>query len=200
MDQKVKDQNEEIENEAAEAAQDQSEEDQSSLKDADLEEEIEEDDTEEEQEVDPAQELGEAKDKYLRLYSEFENFRRRTSKEKLDIINTAGRELIEDLLPVLDDFERALKSMRDNDALKPSIEGMELISNKFQKTLENKGLKPVEVKAGDEFNDEFHEAITQIPAPSADLAGKIVDVVEKGYFLNDKVIRFAKVVTGAKGE
>ena len=196
MDQEVKDQNEELENELTEAAEEEQEETTAS---AETEEEIEEEEEEEDIEVKLSREVAEAKDKYLRLYSEFENFRRRTAKEKLDIINTASRELMVDLLPVLDDFERALKSMKDNEDSEKASEGMELISNKFQNTLKNKGLKVIEVNAGDEFNDEFHEAITQIPAPSEDLAGKIVDVVEKGYFLNDKVIRFAKVVTGAKG-
>lgn len=199
MDQEVKDQNEELENELTEAAEAEQEETTKSIEDEESTSEEEEEIEEEDIEVKLSREVAEAKDKYLRLYSEFENFRRRTAKEKLDIINTASRELMVDLLPVLDDFERALKSLNDNNADKGAIEGMELISNKFQKTLENKGLKVVEVTAGDEFNDEFHEAITQIPAPSEDLAGKIVDVVEKGYFLNDKVIRFAKVVTGAKG-
>lgn len=199
MDQEVKDQNEELENELTEATEEEQEETtESTENEGSSEEEIEEEE-EEDIEVKLTREVAEAKDKYLRLYSEFENFRRRTAKEKLDIINTASRELVVDLLPVMDDFERALKSLKDNDADKGATEGMELISNKFQKTLENKGLKEVQVKPGDEFNDEFHEAITQIPAPSEDLAGKIVDVVEKGYFLNDKVIRFAKVVTGAKG-
>lgn len=197
MDQEVKDQNEELENELTEASEEKQEE---TIENVDEEAVAEEEEEEEDLEVKLAREVAEAKDKYLRLYSEFENFRRRTAKEKLDIINTASRDLMVDLLPVMDDFERALKAMKDNDANESSIEGMELISNKFQNTLDNKGLKVIEVKAGDEFNDEFHEAITQIPAPSKDLAGKIVDVVEKGYFLNDKVIRFAKVVTGAKGE
>ncbi|MDW3195384.1 MAG: nucleotide exchange factor GrpE [Cytophagales bacterium] len=194
MDQEVKDQNEELENELTEAAEEEQEETTASA-----ETEAEEEEEEEDIEVKLSREVAEAKDKYLRLYSEFENFRRRTAKEKLDIINTASRELMVDLLPVLDDFERALKSLKDNEDGEKASEGMELISNKFHNTLKNKGLKVIEVNAGDEFNDEFHEAITQIPAPSEDLAGKIVDVVEKGYFLNDKVIRFAKVVTGAKG-
>lgn len=200
MDQEVKDQNEELENELTEATEEEQEETTESTEteeESSDEEEIEEE--EEDIEVKLSREVAEAKDKYLRLYSEFENFRRRTAKEKLDIINTASRELMVDLLPVLDDFERALKSMKDNEDSEKASEGMELISNKFQNILQNKGLKAIEVNAGDEFNDEFHEAITQIPAPSEELAGKIVDVVEKGYFLNDKVIRFAKVVTGAKG-
>lgn len=141
------------------------------------------------------EELAEAKDKYLRIYSEFENFRRRTSKERIELIGTASREVIEELLPVIDDFERALKAREENNE---EDGGVELIYNKLKKILEGKGLKKMEIKPGDEFNDEYHEAITQIPAPEEKLAGKIVDVVEPGYFLNEKVIRFAKVVMGAK--
>lgn len=142
-------------------------------------------------------ELSEAKDKYLRLYSEFENFRRRTAKERIELIGSASKELIESLVPVLDDFERGLKSMEENEEMTPAKEGTELIYNKFKKILESKGLKKMEVNKGDDFNDDYHEAITQIPAEE-ELAGKIVDVVESGYFLSDKVVRFAKVVTGAK--
>ena len=156
----------------------------------------------EEENIDPVQQLEESvresKDKYLRLYSEFENFRRRTAKEKMEIISTASKDLIIDLLPVLDDFERALTSSEKEGESGGASEGLKLISQKFRKALEGRGLKEIEVKQGDDFNDEFHEAITQIPAPSEDLAGKVVDVIEKGYFMNDKVIRFAKVVTGAK--
>lgn len=151
-----------------------------------------------EQEEDPIEalkaEVQESKDKYLRLYSEFENFRRRTSKEKLELISTAGRELIEALLPVMDDFERSMKLEKEES----DSEGVKLIYNKLNGILTSKGLKKMEIEAGDEFDDEFHEAITQIPAPEEKLAGKIVDVVEPGYFLGEKVIRFAKVVTGAK--
>lgn len=141
-------------------------------------------------------ELQESRDKYLRLYSEFENFRRRTAKERIELIGSAAKDLVEVLVPVLDDFERALKSF-ESEADKAAREGIELIYNKFKKVLESKGLKKMEVTKGDAFNDDFHEAITQIPAEK-DLEGKIVDVVENGYFLNDKVVRFAKVVTGAK--
>ncbi|MEQ9306190.1 MAG: nucleotide exchange factor GrpE [Marinoscillum sp.] len=157
--------------------------------------------TEESSEVDEIEklqrEVSEAKDKYLRLYSEFENFRRRTAKEKIELIGSANKDLVENLVPVLDDFERALKSMEENEELSPAKEGTDLIYNKFKKVLEAKGLKKMEVNKGDDFNDDFHEAITQIPAGD-ELAGKVVDVVENGYFLSDKVVRFAKVVTGAK--
>ncbi|WP_420316733.1 nucleotide exchange factor GrpE [Ekhidna sp.] len=143
------------------------------------------------------EQLGEAKDKYLRLYSEFENFRRRTSKEKLDLISTANKDLMNDLLPVLDDFERAMNASEGSDDIKALREGMELIQNKLNKSLQNRGLKKMEVKKGDEFDDEKHEAITQIPADKK-LEGKIVDVVENGYTLGETVVRFAKVVVGAK--
>ena len=142
-------------------------------------------------------EVAEAKDKYLRLYSEVENFRRRTSKEKLELIGSANKDLMSTLIPVLDDFERAMKAMETNEEIDAAKEGMDLIYNKFKKTLESKGLKKMEIEKGTEFSDDFHEAITQIPAEE-DLAGKVVDVIENGYFLNEKVVRFAKVVTGAK--
>ncbi|MEM7108013.1 MAG: nucleotide exchange factor GrpE [Bacteroidota bacterium] len=143
-------------------------------------------------------ELAESKDKYLRLYSEFENFRRRTAKEKLEMIQTANESLISDLLPVIDDFERAEKSFSDNNSdVKVLKEGLDLISAKFRKVLEQKGLKTMDHKEGSDFDPEFHEAITQIPAPKKKLKGKVVDVIEKGYLLKDKVIRYAKVVTGS---
>lgn len=142
-------------------------------------------------------ELGEAKDKYLRLYSEFENFRRRSARERLDLVQTANQELVQDLLPVMDDFERASQSFSEDNDAKSVKEGMELIHNKFKKVLEQKGVKPMENKEGMDFDPDIHEAITQIPAPKDKLKGKVVDVIEKGYFLNEKVIRFAKVVIGS---
>ncbi|UII28695.1 nucleotide exchange factor GrpE [Fulvivirga maritima] len=142
-------------------------------------------------------ELAESKDKYLRLYSEFDNFRRRTAKEKLDLVQTANEDLMKALLPVVDDFERAEKSFDDEKTDLAAVkEGISLISNKFKKTLEQKGLKPMEDKQGMDFDTELHEAITQIPAPSEDLKGKVVDVIEKGYLLKEKVIRYARVVVG----
>lgn len=143
------------------------------------------------------EQIGEAKDKYIRLYSEFENFRRRTSKEKLDLISTANKNLMSDLIPVVDDFERAMAASESNDDVKALREGMSLINNKLVKVLEVKGLKKMGVKKGDDFNDEVHEAITQIPAEKK-LEGKVVDVVEPGYMLGETVVRFAKVVVGAK--
>lgn len=143
------------------------------------------------------QELAEQKDKYLRMYSEFENFRRRTAKEKLDMIKTANESMATALLPVLDDFERALKSFEKSDNEDKGQEGILLIYNKLKKVLEQKGVTVMEINPGDDFDAEFQEAITQIPAPDEKLKGKVVDVVEKGYTLGEKVIRFAKVVIGA---
>ncbi len=140
------------------------------------------------------EELAGAKDKYLRLYSEFENFRRRTAKEKLELIQSANEQLLQSLLPVLDDFERAEKVL---DKTAKESEGFFLIQAKFKKVLEVYSVKIMDVQRGSDFNPDLHEAITQIPAPEASLKGKIVDVVEKGYLLNDKVIRFAKVVIGS---
>ena len=140
-------------------------------------------------------ELAEAKDKYLRLYSEFENFRRRTAKEKLSLIGTANEDIISALLPVLDDFERAEESNKNVD-MDSIQEGFALIHNKLKKILEQKGLKVMESDAGMDFDPELHEAITQTPAPKKKFVGKVVDVIEKGYNLGDKVIRFAKVVIG----
>ncbi len=139
-------------------------------------------------------ELAEAKEKYIRLYAEFDNHRRRTAKEKIDMIQSANEGLIKLLLPVLDDFERAGKSFTDKNA--KEAEGFFLIQNKFTKILDQCGVRPMEVVAGSDFNPDFHEAITQIPAADEKLKGKIVDVVDKGYLLYDKVIRFAKVVIG----
>jgi molecular chaperone GrpE len=139
-------------------------------------------------------EITESKDKYIRLYSEFENFRRRTAKEKIELTLNANEQLIKALLPVTDDFERAEKSFKDkNDK---DSEGFFLIQNKFRKVLEQYGVKAMDLKKGSDFNADLHEAITQIPAAEENLKGKVVDVVEKGYLLNDKVIRHAKVVVG----
>ncbi|KYH08112.1 nucleotide exchange factor GrpE [Chryseobacterium cucumeris] len=143
----------------------------------------------------PEELLAEEKDRYIRLYAEFENYKKRTSKEKIEFFQYANQEMMVSMLGVLDDFERALKEIAKN-GNPADLQGVELIYQKFKNKLTEKGLKTMEVKAGDSFNVDFHEAITQIPAPSEDLKGKIVDVIETGYTLNDKVIRFAKVVTG----
>ncbi len=137
----------------------------------------------------------ELNDKYLRLYSEFDNYRKRTNKEKLDLLKSASSEVITDLLPIIDDFDRAIKAMVDHGANDETLKGMELIHNKFLGILKQKGLEPMN-SIGKDFDTDYHEAITNIPAPSEDMVGKVVDVIEKGYLLNGKIIRFAKVVVG----
>jgi molecular chaperone GrpE len=139
--------------------------------------------------------LAEAREKYVRLYAEFENHRRRTSKEKLEMIQTANESLLKSLLPVIDDFDRAEKAFKDQTG--KEAEGFILIHNKFKKTLEQYGVREMEITADTKFDAEFHEAITQVPVTEDSKKGKIVDVVERGYLLNDKVIRFAKVVVGS---
>lgn len=142
-----------------------------------------------------SEELAKEKDKFLRLFAEFENYKKRTSKERIDLFKTANQEVLQALLPVLDDFDRAMTQIsKSEDEL--LLKGVELIHNKLKDTLVSKGLEQVELKAGDTFDADFAEAITQIPAPTADLKGKIVDVLEKGYKLGDKIIRFPKVVIG----
>src|SRR6476620_9604818 len=142
-----------------------------------------------------ANDLAVEKDKFLRLFAEFENYKRRTAKERMDLFKTANQEVLLAMLPVLDDFDRALKEIKKTDD-NILIKGVELIFDKLKSTLVSKGLEEVEIKAGDIFNADFAEAITQIPAPSPNLKGKVVDVIEKGYKLGDKIIRFPKVVTG----
>ncbi|MCF8365174.1 MAG: nucleotide exchange factor GrpE [Bacteroidales bacterium] len=140
--------------------------------------------------------LAELNDKYLRLFSEFDNYRKRTIKERLDLIDTAAVEVIKDLLPVMDDFERAFKAneakLEENQS---NLEGFKLIYNKLKGILNRRGLEPMK-SIGESFDTDFHEALTNIPAPSGDLKGKVVDEIEKGYMLKGKVIRFAKVVVG----
>ena len=142
-------------------------------------------------------EVAELKEKYLRLYSDFENFRKRTAKERIDLIKTASEEVLKDLVPVVDDFERAFKAAEKEADTQKIQEGNQLIFQKLVKILESKGLKPMEDLIGQPFNPDTQEAITQIPSPSPELKGAVVDVVEKGYFLGEKVVRFAKVVIGA---
>ncbi len=148
-----------------------------------------------EEDVTPEDLLAQEKDKFLRLFAEFENYKKRTSRERIDLFRTANQELMTVLLPILDDFDRGLseiKKVKDKELLK----GMELINSKLKTTLTQKGLAEVVAKAGDTFDAEIHEAITQIPAPSKKMKGKIIDVIEKGYKLGDRVIRFPKVVIG----
>ncbi|OUD36397.1 MULTISPECIES: nucleotide exchange factor GrpE [unclassified Flavobacterium] len=141
------------------------------------------------------QDLAKEKDKYLRLFAEFENYKRRTTKERIELFKTANQEVLLAMLPVLDDFDRAIIEInKSEDEL--LTKGVELIHEKLKNTLVGKGLEQVEVKAGDAFDADFAEAITQIPAPSDSMKGKIVDVLEKGYKLGDKIIRFPKVVIG----
>ncbi len=142
-----------------------------------------------------SQDLAKEKDKYLRLFAEFENYKRRTAKERIDLFKTANQEVLLALLPVLDDFDRAIIEINKSEDELLS-KGVELIHEKLKNTLVAKGLEQVDVNAGDAFNADFAEAITQIPAPSDSMKGKIVDVLEKGYKLGDKIIRFPKVVIG----
>lgn len=139
--------------------------------------------------------LADEKDRYIRLFAEFENYKKRTAKEKMEFFQFANQDMMVSMLGVLDDFERALKEMSKT-GNESDLQGVELIYQKFKTKLSEKGLKSIEVKTGDDFDVNSHEAITQIPAPSEELKDKIVDVIETGYTLNDKVIRFAKVVTG----
>ena len=141
------------------------------------------------------EDLQKEKDKFLRLFAEFENYKRRTSKERLELFKTANQEVMTAMLPVLDDFDRALNELRKAGD-ENLIHGVELIHNKFKETLTSKGLEAMNVEEGDAFDSEIHEAITQIPAPKDKLKGKIVDVVERGYKLGERIIRFPKVVTG----
>jgi molecular chaperone GrpE len=141
-------------------------------------------------------EASEWNNKYLRLYAEFDNFKRRTSKERIELMQMAGKDVIVDLLTVLDDFERAQKSMETATDVEAIKEGVNLIHQKLKNLLGSKGLKEMNAK-GVEFDADVHEGITNIPAPSDDLKGKVIEELEKGYYLNDKVIRFAKVIIGA---
>jgi len=161
----------------------------------DSQEEVSEDQKEESIVEDLQLEIDKEKNNFLRLFAEFENYKKRTSKERIELFSTANRELMTVLLPILDDFDRGLNEIKKSgdDAM---LEGMQLIYNKFKNTLNQKGLKEMEIGKGDVFDAEIHEAISQIPAPSKKLKGKIIDVVEKGYKLGETIIRFPKVVLG----
>jgi len=161
-----------------------------------VDEQIEEQQVEEVSVEEQLQEdLQKEKDKFLRLFAEFENYKKRTTRERIELFSTASEDVMKSLLPILDDFDRAYSEMSKSKE-KDLLKGVKLISNKLKDTLKSKGLAEVEVKQGDVFNADDHEAITQIPAPSKDLKGKIIDVIEKGYALGDKVIRFPKVIIG----
>jgi molecular chaperone GrpE len=140
--------------------------------------------------------VNELNDKYLRLYSEFDNFRKRTFKEKIDLSRTASEEVIKELLPVLDDFDRAIASMASTDNIEAIKEGEQLIHAKIKAIFASKGLQEIR-SIGETFDTDFHEAITSIPAPSEEMKNKVVDEVQKGYTLHDKVIRFSKVIIGS---
>ena len=139
--------------------------------------------------------LKEEKDKFLRLFAEFENYKRRTAKERIELFSTASEEVMISLLPILDDFDRASVEI-EKDLENETLKGVLLIKNKLFDSLKSKGLSLVDVKKGDEFNADDHEAVTQIPAPSKEMVGKIIDIIEKGYKLGEKVIRYPKVVIG----
>ncbi len=140
-------------------------------------------------------ELEKEKDRFLRLFAEFENFKKRTSKERVEMFKTAGQDVMQALLPVLDDFDRAINQI-NKAADKNLLKGVELINNKLKDILRSKGLETIDVNPGDSFDADVHDAVTQIPAPNEKLKGKIVDVVEKGYKMGEKIIRYPKVVTG----
>lgn len=151
------------------------------------------------EEVDPIAkleaELTESRDKYLYMYSEFENYKRRVSRDRIEQSKMAGSDVFLSILPIIDDFERAMKSIENTNDIDAIKSGIQLIYSKLKSTTESKGLKPMDA-TGKDFDPELHDAITNIPAPTLDLKGKVVDEVEKGYFLNDKVIRHAKVIVG----
>jgi molecular chaperone GrpE len=160
---------------------------------AEIETEPQEEKTLEEQLQD---QLVDEKDKFMRLFAEFENYKKRTNRERIELFTTASKEVILAMLPILDDLERALAHIEDDKEAEELRKGVLLIYQKLLTTLEQKGLSKIEVKQGDTFNADLHEAITQIPAPNKDLKGKIIDVVERGFKLGEKVIRFPKVIIG----
>jgi len=182
--------------EKAEATQDGSaEETVDSEEKAEAEERTEEPEVEKSQEEILGEKLAEIQDKYIRLSAEFDNFRKRTLKEKMELIKSGGESVLSNILPVVDDFDRALGSAENSDDITALKEGMQLIKTKFNQFLEQNGVKEIEAKEKD-FDTDLHEAVTKIPAPTEELKGKVVDVIEKGYYLNEKVLRFSKVVVG----
>ncbi|WP_260391912.1 nucleotide exchange factor GrpE [Apibacter muscae] len=140
--------------------------------------------------------LKEEKDRYIRLFAEFDNYKKRVTKERQDLLRYSNKDILESLLPVLDDFDRAMEELEKDPNSSAVLEGVKLIYNKLYNNLKDNGLQLIEVNPGDDFDLDFHEAITQVPAPDESLKGKIIDVVQKGYQLHEKVIRYAKVVTG----
>ncbi len=183
--------------ETAQEPQVEQQQDQDQVMDQEKEETVEEQEEKEERTAEELlqDELQKEKDKFLRLFAEFENYKRRTAKERIELFKTAGEGVLKDMIPVLDDFDRAILEIAKSEDQQLS-EGVALIHNKLRNTLVSKGLTLMEIKAGDAFNADEHEAVTQIPAPSDDMKGKIIDVIEKGYKLGDKIVRFPKVVIG----
>lgn len=190
---KIKDENKEIKDQVEEAIDSAIDEVEDNGDNA--EEQIEPDQEELTEEERLKEDVQKEKDKFLRLFAEFENYKRRTSKERLELFKTANQEVMTAMLPVMDDFDRALNEMKKSGD-ENLIKGIELIHNKLKETLKAKGLERMEVEQGSDFDSEIHEAITQVPAPSDKLKGKIVDVVEPGYKLGERIIRYPKVVTG----
>ncbi|BAO54019.1 nucleotide exchange factor GrpE [Nonlabens marinus] len=160
-------------------------------------EQVQEEETQDERTVEEilAEDVQKEKDRFLRLFAEFENYKRRTAKERIELFKTAGEGVLKDMIPVLDDFDRAMVEIGKSED-KDLADGVILIHNKLRNTLMSKGLTLMELNAGEPFNADEHEAVTQIPAPSDDMKGKIIDVIEKGYKLGDKIVRFPKVVIG----
>ena len=185
---KIENEQPEVETQATEAAAKQATQEKHHKREHKRRGEKHDDSTEKLQEM--GEKLAEAQDKYVRLYSEYENYRKRTNMEKADLIVNGSKDMIKAVLPVVDDMERALTAMADEDVAK---EGVQLIYNKLMNILSQKGLKPIEAK-GQKFDENLHEAVTQFPAADEKQKGTVMDVVEKGYYLNDKVLRYAKVV------
>ena len=154
--------------------------------------------TEEDRIAQLEKQLADQKDKNLRLFAEFENLRKRTAKERIELYSTANQELMSALLPVVDDFGRAMKNLKTLDAKTEVLEGVELIQNKFEGILQAKGLKAMDDTTGKEFDVDVMEAITKIPAPTPDMGGKVIDEIERGYKLGEKILRYSKVVVGEK--
>ena len=179
-----------------EQAEEKQEADNESSKDLNNDDNTQQDDdkAEKSEEEKLKDDLQEQTDKYKRLVAEFENYKKRTSKERLDLFKSANREVLQALLPVVDDFDRAITEIEKQDD--KHFEGIKLIHSKLKDTLKSQGLTIINVKEGDKFDADIHEAVTQIPAPQEELKGKIVDIVEKGYSLGEKILRFPKVVTG----
>ncbi len=202
-------QNNHIEEKEQEKIQEESQDPEEEVKDDDLTEEQqnteEKEDNEEESEQEEQKELSreeqleaqvkELQEKYVRLSAEFDNYRKRTLKEKSDLIKSAGEDILKGVLPVMDDFDRALETIKDAEDLESVKEGMELIRSKFYEFLKQKGIQEIEAQEK-EFDTDLHEAISKIPALKEELKGKVVDVIQKGYYLNDKILRYAKVVVG----